>query len=269
MRKIFVFMIMMVTGIIAQNDPVLKIKFIAKDLGKYSRDMYIGIDPAATDGLDRDLGESELPPLPPSGSYDVRFIFPDGILSSYYDYRQGDGEFSGTHVHKVSWQLSSGSQGFGLSWNLPDGMSMVVTDQLGGVVINNTYGSGENSIIVTNVNINRLILNVTYDHVNSVADHEMPESMRLEQNYPNPFNSMTNINYLVDAESMVRIVLYDTLGSEIAVLYEGEQNPGSYNLRVDAARYGLAAGIYYYVMEAISNNGGQDFRDTKKIIYLK
>ncbi|MCF8306602.1 MAG: hypothetical protein K9I71_09760, partial [Ignavibacteriales bacterium] len=41
--------------------------------------MAAGIDPLGTDGLDAGLGEAELPPAPPAGIFDARFVFPDNV----------------------------------------------------------------------------------------------------------------------------------------------------------------------------------------------
>jgi len=268
MKYILVFLAA-ATMLFSQNTPVVKISFLSEDMATGSYNLYLGIDPTATDGLDRTLGEAELPPLPPSGVFDARFVFPDGLISSLQDYRTGDGDFTGTHVYNVSWQLGSNSPGFSLSWNLPDGVTMHVTDPFGGILINNDYGSGINQIFVAGTSLNKLVLEVKYDQVNSLFSHEAPDNIKLEQNYPNPFNSTTNINYFVNEESLIRLAIYDTLGSEVALLYEGEQTPGDYNFKFDAAQYGLAAGVYYYVMKAFNSRGNEVFKDSKKIIYLK
>ncbi|MCF8306928.1 MAG: hypothetical protein K9G57_14840, partial [Ignavibacteriales bacterium] len=49
--------------------------------------MAAGIDPLGTDGLDAGLGEAELPPAPPAGIFDARFVFPDNVTGSLKDYR--------------------------------------------------------------------------------------------------------------------------------------------------------------------------------------
>ncbi|HET6567252.1 MAG TPA: hypothetical protein VFG50_04745, partial [Rhodothermales bacterium] len=45
--------------------------------GEVQKHLRVGLDPAATDGIDLDLGESELPPLPPSGVFEARLIGDD------------------------------------------------------------------------------------------------------------------------------------------------------------------------------------------------
>ncbi|HTY39223.1 MAG TPA: right-handed parallel beta-helix repeat-containing protein, partial [Bacteroidota bacterium] len=56
----------------------------------------------------------------------------------------------------------------------------------------------------------------------------MTESYTLAQNYPNPFNPTTVISGQWTADSEVRLVVYDLLGREIAVLANGRYPAGRY-----------------------------------------
>jgi glucose/arabinose dehydrogenase len=69
-----------------------------------------------------------------------------------------------------------------------------------------------------------------------------PESMRLEQNYPNPFNPTTSIRYLISDIGYLKLVVYDMLGREMAVLVDERKGPGLYTATWDAA--GMASGLY-------------------------
>lgn len=75
-----------------------------------------------------------------------------------------------------------------------------------------------------------------------------PEAFRLEQNYPNPFNPTTVVSYQLPAVSDVRLIVYDLLGRDVAVLVNGKQVPGRYEVRFDAS--GLASGVYLYRLTA-------------------
>ena len=46
---------------------------VVSDDAENSETLQFGLDPCATDDLDACVGESELPPLPPSGVFDARF----------------------------------------------------------------------------------------------------------------------------------------------------------------------------------------------------
>jgi len=50
-------------------------------------DLQFGVHPLATDGIDTGLGETELPPIPPAGSLDVRFTGPELGNGVYKDLR--------------------------------------------------------------------------------------------------------------------------------------------------------------------------------------
>jgi hypothetical protein len=55
--------------------------------------------------------------------------------------------------------------------------------------------------------------------------------------------------------------LYDILGKEIAILVNGEMNPGRYTVQWDAGN--LPSGVYLYRLQA-----GQ-FAETKKLVLMK
>ena len=70
----------------AQQVAQVSIKFeVYDDAGGY-KDLYFGLDQTATDGIDFQLGESDLPPYPPTGAFDARWLLPEnnfsGTLSS-------------------------------------------------------------------------------------------------------------------------------------------------------------------------------------------
>jgi hypothetical protein len=75
-----------------------------------------------------------------------------------------------------------------------------------------------------------------------------PVSFELEQNYPNPFNPSTRIEYAVGVASKVRIVIYDQLGREVAVLVDEQKEPGYYTVSWNGSR--LASGVYILRMSA-------------------
>ena len=64
--------------------------------------------------------------------------------------------------------------------------------------------------------------------------------------YPNPFNPVTQIEYNVDQAGKLRLSVYNILGQEVAVLYNGQQVEGTYNATWDASMF--ASGVYYIRM---------------------
>jgi hypothetical protein len=91
-----------------------------------------------------------------------------------------------------------------------------------------------------------------------------PARFELEQNYPNPFNPTTSIKYTIAGTgglglgaSNTRIVIYDLLGREVAVLVDEPKAPGSYQVLFDGS--GLASGVYYYRLQAGTFNQTRSF----------
>ena len=89
----------------------------------------------------------------------------------------------------------------------------------------------------------------------------LPSEFSLGQNYPNPFNPSTNIGFTIADFGLVRIVVYDLLGREVAVLVNERKAPGTYSIRFDAS--GLSSGIYLYRL-----TGGR-FVQTRKMVVIK
>jgi Tfp pilus assembly protein PilX len=101
---------------------------------------------------------------------------------------------------------------------------------------------------------------------NSIQEKDVvPGSFKLNQNYPNPFNPVTIINYQLQSSSDVKLTVYDVLGKEIETLINKKQSAGSYNITFNAT--GLASGIYYYRIEALSLD--ENFIQTRKMMILK
>ncbi len=90
---------------------------------------------------------------------------------------------------------------------------------------------------------------------------ELPKVFSLSQNYPNPFNPATSIKYSVPKQSLVKLVIYDIIGREVATLVNEVKTQGNYSVSFDASTY--ASGVYFYRMEA------GDFTDVKKMVLIK
>ncbi|MDY0082365.1 MAG: YCF48-related protein [Ignavibacteriaceae bacterium] len=97
-----------------------------------------------------------------------------------------------------------------------------------------------------------------YSHLSKVieVDISLPVSFKLEQNYPNPFNPTTKIRYRVPVGSdkekqlLIKLIIYDTLGNEVATLVNELKVPGYYEVDWDASN--LASGVYLYQLQSES-----------------
>jgi hypothetical protein len=109
-----------------------------------------------------------------------------------------------------------------------------------------------------------LVLSITKNGgVVSVPDNasNLPKEFNLAQNYPNPFNPSTTIEFSLPAQTDVKVVIYDALGNELDVLFNGSKSPGIHRLNWNASNY--ASGIYFYKMHAGT------FTQVKKMLLLK
>jgi hypothetical protein len=81
-----------------------------------------------------------------------------------------------------------------------------------------------------------------------LADYALPGEFALLQNYPNPFNSKTVISFSIPRAEHVRIIIFDILGREAAVLADGPYSTGMHKIALDASSF--SSGIYFYQMTA-------------------
>jgi hypothetical protein len=88
-----------------------------------------------------------------------------------------------------------------------------------------------------------------------------PAAFGLEQNYPNPFNPSTSITVNVAEETAVRVVVYNGVGDEVAVLVDEVLPAGAYTVPFDGRA--LSSGTYTYRMTA------GDFVQTRRMVLAK
>jgi len=88
----------------------------------------------------------------------------------------------------------------------------------------------------------------------------------LEQNYPNPFNPTTIIKFTISSNvryetKNVRLIVYNTLGQQVATLVNEQKSPGNYEVQFDASN--LSSGVYFYKLSS------GEFTSIKKLMLLK
>lgn len=66
----------------------------------------------------------------------------------------------------------------------------------------------------------------------------------VEQNDPNPFNPVTKIAFRTTKPTPVRLSIFDIIGREVAVLFNGKAEPGRHTYTLDATNW--PGGIYFY-----------------------
>ena len=194
----------------------------------------------------KDISDEEklsysLPPKPPHGGFDARFlggwIFPaesyvievehtDQPLEIKYDIKA-------VNSNNTQWVLRN-----------------LETDNAIGL-------NGKNGVVTVNPSSNfRLERSVS----------NVPEKFSLSQNFPNPFNPVTTIHYDVPTESFTKLAIYDISGRLVRMLVSEYQSPGYYSIFWDGSdmlNRNVSSGIYFYTIEA------NDFQDVKKMLLVK
>ena len=180
----------------------------------------------------------EVPPIPPAGSFDVRFA--SGSFA----------EFESDTSRKVSVQLMVPVYPLTISWEShgsQSGTLLIDNEQL---VLN-----GSSSVTLPSLTSEVSLI------LNAIHTVSKPTEYRLEQNYPNPFNPSTTIAFDVPEVSHVRLTVYDLLGREVALLVNEERDSGTYRTVFNASN--LASGVYLYRLQTGT------FSATRRLLLLR
>ena len=236
--------------------------------------LWFGFDSTATYGLDPQLCEFEVPPIPPTGVFDVRFVNiaghegqdpPLGLgQGTKFDYRRYIGRTQ-VDTHRMRSQSSS-PPGYPMHfrWSIPGLLAICdsarLIDEFGGMFINIRMDVIDSLWIQAGI-----LLLIQYGQkldLMSLHDKspELPARVMLDQNYPNPFNPVTKIRYQLPRQGHVTLKMYDLLGREVATLVDGELLAGEHEVTFDGR--GLATGVYFYRLQA------GKFVETKRLVLL-
>jgi hypothetical protein len=74
------------------------------------------------------------------------------------------------------------------------------------------------------------------------GSHDRLPVVTLEQNYPNPFSGSTTINFRTSSHTPISLIVYDALGREVRILFDGIVEPGEYSAKLEAGD--LPSGLY-------------------------
>ncbi len=98
-----------------------------------------------------------------------------------------------------------------------------------------------------------------HDMLTSLSDSPIAHDFALST-YPNPFNSTVRIDYELPRASDARVSIYNTLGEEVATLFNGHANAGTHTLSWSP---NAASGVYFVKLEAAT------FVKTQKLLYIR
>ncbi len=176
---------------------------------------------------------SELPPLPPRGVMDIRFM-----------------------NNKNRANLNDGPANFRFS-----SVKFPLKIQITGKALRLKGLNNQPEKIITLADGDYISISETEAAGLQIESVSLPTEFALQQNYPNPFNPETNISFSLPAESDVSLVIYDILGSRVKTLINKKLIAGNYSVKFNAGD--LSSGIYFYHLSA------SDYSDIKKMILIK
>jgi hypothetical protein len=189
-----------------------------------------------------------LPPIPPQGSFDVRFA------------SQKSAEFfdtSGKNLATVPVLIQS-QHSVTLTCDLSSMKETHIFVEIGSERISLTSGGS----LTIPEGIKEIQLTG-----GSSSGESTPQTFALYQNYPNPFNPSTEIKYDLPVKSMVRMKVYNLLGVEVATLVEGELEAGFHKVTWSPR---IASGMYFYRIDAVSvENPTMTFQKTERMVLIK
>jgi len=180
--------------------------------------------------------DGELPPLPPSNIFDVRFL--DSKI-----YSNNDESF--IRLQGINFPLM-------ISLSPKSELKMELIEPVTNQVIGKLMPGG--SLFVNELKRDLLKIKIEKEQF----------TYQLYQNYPNPFNPSTTIRFQIPKQTRVRLKLYNLVGEEITTLIDEIKEAGLYNIKVDLSKFfGLSSGVIFYQLQT------NEFVSTKKMIYLK
>jgi photosystem II stability/assembly factor-like uncharacterized protein len=139
----------------------------------------------------------------------------------------------------------------GINWinNLVNGNIYMIkfTDASSG------YAASDNGIVYKTTNGGITAIQKTNESI--------PGKYNLYQNYPNPFNPETDFKFDISKAGNVLLNVFDVNGRKITALVDEYLNPGTYNIRWNAA--GLSSGVYFYILKT------ESFTEMRKALLLK
>ncbi|MBI5727828.1 MAG: T9SS type A sorting domain-containing protein [Ignavibacteriales bacterium] len=216
-----------------------------------AKNLILGLDQTATDEIDLALGESELPPMPPSGNFEARFILPQnsfsGSLNSWSDFRNAaENPYTGQKTFRLHFQKTAAATYVLIKWSLPSNITGTLKDIVTGTLVNAAM-SGTGELKVTNpASFNKLAMTLDFNQVSTEVEKYNSEvsSFKLLGNYPNPFNPSTVISYVIPEPENVLVRVYSSNMEYLETLHSGKQSAGSHTISWSASDY--PSGLYIY-----------------------
>ena len=252
---VFILVINTITGLSLDS---LSFKLTVFDDSEVTNQLFFGINKFATDTLDLELGESDLPPFPPPGNtlFTVFYIV-DSLTQyrywSYYDIRgiPQENQFIKYYTFEI---MNPSFNGFTVSWspikNYVD--SAFIRDIFTGK-ITNVDMKKQQSFFQENSFTDRYNIIIYYNkNLTDISDESFETKFNTPIISPNPVKDKIIINNLSGYENYT---IYNEVGIKIK-----SGNPGEENFSINIENE--SNGLYFLVLEDMKN----DKRDFIKFI---
>lgn len=227
--------------------PLLALSARAKETGGPVSTVRVGFSEAASNGLDaRDL-------LAPTGQFEtvsLRLEAPTKQASELLVERRSPIDASSENGHTFDLRLRSQVNG-------PIQISPQTLTAVGDYDVALIHsGSGkshdlhrrETVTITPSGETTSLKLAIgSKAYVEGRVENVVPKTVTLSS-YPNPLRQQGTVRYTLPESRKVRLVLYDVLGREVAVLENGRKEAGRHTVRLDSGQ--LASGVYFGRLKA-------------------
>ncbi|MFI5252249.1 MAG: carboxypeptidase regulatory-like domain-containing protein [Bacteroidota bacterium] len=216
------------------------------DISGTAQTLYFG---NATEKFDSRL--FEMPPPPPPGIFDARFI--PGQLVEVIPATQNTGASYPIQVRSQRGSVT-------IKWSIKEnGWKYSLTDASGKLLTSSDI-SGNASARVIVPKDGQIIL--------KVEANDLPTQFALRQNYPNPFNPTTVLSYDLPVASHVTLTIYNTLGQLVRTLVNSVESAGFRSVNWDGNN--IASGVYFYRIQATGvNDPTKSFTQVKKMVLIK
>jgi len=94
-----------------------------------------------------------------------------------------------------------------------------------------------------------------------ILSTSVPSDFELYQNYPNPFNPKTNIRFDLSKSLHTKLIIFDIIGKEVAILVNEKLGSGSYEVDWDGSNF--TSGVYFFKLIT------DEYVDVKKMLLVK
>ncbi|QQS35325.1 MAG: T9SS type A sorting domain-containing protein [Ignavibacteriales bacterium] len=231
-----------------------------------SQVLTVGLDSTATDAIDMHLGEYALlctyhffikTDCPPVDIFKTLLELPltgDFILS-FKDFRFGILPYTGQKIHRVRYQMHSTATALNLDWNFPEGVSAVVQDLFGGIILNETLtDSGTFSFPPQYFSLGQFLIIMNYENaipVELIAFNAVQSEEGINLNWETSTET-NNYGFEIERANLNKLtteIIWQKIGFVNGSGTTTEQNIYTF---IDAA---VSSGLYKYRLKQIDYDG--------------